>query len=92
MFIIFYVCFITGRDSKIYVFRLSEFEPDTQKETKSKLDLKDHKLERTRGCSMYAISKPGGSRLKMVKTILYTCTKSHHALFGVNDAAVKKCK
>lgn len=58
--------FYKGRDSKIYVFRLSEFEPDTQKEVKSKLDLKDHKLERTRGCSMYAVSKPGGSRLKMV--------------------------
>lgn len=56
-----------GRDSKIYVFRLSEFEQDTQKDVKSKLDLKDHKLERTKGCSMYAISKPGGSRLKMVK-------------------------
>ncbi|XP_015370838.1 PREDICTED: GTPase-activating Rap/Ran-GAP domain-like protein 3 [Diuraphis noxia] len=54
-----------GRDSKIYVFRLSEFDADMQTEVKSKPDLKDHKLERTRGCSMYAISKPGGSRLKM---------------------------
>lgn len=63
----FHHIFLTaGRDSKIYVFRLSEFEQDIQKEVKSKLDLKDHKLERTRGCSMYAISKPGGSRLKMV--------------------------
>jgi hypothetical protein len=66
--------YVVGRDSKIYVFRLSEFEPETQKEVKSKSDLKDHKLERTRGCSMYAISKPGGSRLKMVniiKTIIF---------------------
>ncbi|XP_050528670.1 GTPase-activating Rap/Ran-GAP domain-like protein 3 isoform X2 [Daktulosphaira vitifoliae] len=55
-----------GRDSKIYVFRLSEFEMGTQKEIKNKIDLKDHKLEKTRGCSMYAISKSGGSRLKMV--------------------------
>ncbi|XP_025208054.1 GTPase-activating Rap/Ran-GAP domain-like protein 3 isoform X1 [Melanaphis sacchari] len=55
-----------GRDSKIYVFRLSEFDADILTEVKSKPDLKDHKLERTRGCSMYAISKPGGSRLKMV--------------------------
>ncbi|XP_050432904.1 GTPase-activating Rap/Ran-GAP domain-like protein 3 [Adelges cooleyi] len=55
-----------GRDSKIYVFRLSEFEADAQREVKNKLDIKDHKLERTRGCSMYAVSKQGGSRLKMV--------------------------
>ncbi|KAE9540657.1 hypothetical protein AGLY_003902 [Aphis glycines] len=60
------VVIVYGRDSKIYVFRLSEFDADIQTEVKSKPDLKDHKLERTRGCSMYAISKPGGSRLKMV--------------------------
>lgn len=81
--------YCTGRDSKIYVFRLSEFEPDTQKEAKSKSDLKDHKLERTRGCSMYAISKPGGSRLKMVQTI-FACTKLYCALFGVNGHKKKK--
>jgi hypothetical protein len=64
-----YYFVVAGRDSKIYVFRLSEFDADVQTEVKSKPDLKDHKLERTRGCSMYAISKPGGSRLKMVNIL-----------------------
>ncbi|XP_075227777.1 GTPase-activating Rap/Ran-GAP domain-like protein 3 isoform X2 [Lycorma delicatula] len=63
-----------GRDSKIHVFRLSDFEGDsssgsTGENVKSRLDLKEHRLERTRGCSMYAVSRPGGSHLRMVVSL-----------------------
>ncbi|KAK3891489.1 hypothetical protein Pcinc_004619 [Petrolisthes cinctipes] len=53
------------RDGKIHVFRLSDFEcEDDHMRTKS--ELKEHRLERTKGCHMYAISRPGGSHLRMV--------------------------
>ncbi|XP_065200520.1 GTPase-activating Rap/Ran-GAP domain-like protein 3 isoform X3 [Planococcus citri] len=59
-----------GRDSKIHVFRLSDFESDVISSSdfvlKGRQDLKEHKIERTRGCIMYATSKPGGSHLRMV--------------------------
>lgn len=61
---------LTGRDSKIHVFRLSDFESDVVSSNdfilKGRLDFKEHKIERTRGCIMYATSKPGGSHLRMV--------------------------
>jgi len=59
---------ISGRDSKIHVFRLSDFDGDfnTESSAMGRQDLKEHRLERTRGCHMYAISRPGGSHLRMV--------------------------
>lgn len=63
----------SGRDSKIHVFRLSDFENDIISGSdfvlKGRQDLKEHKIERTRGCIMYATSKPGGSHLRMVNII-----------------------
>ncbi|KAF2361378.1 Rap GTPase activating protein domain [Trinorchestia longiramus] len=60
-----------GRDSKVHVFRLTDFDcdstsPNFEERIRSKADLKDHKLERTKGCHLYAISRPGGSHLRMV--------------------------
>lgn len=63
----------SGRDSKIHVFRLSDFDGDVvgnDSVLKNRGDLKEHRLERTRGCTMYAISRPGGSHLRMVKNIV----------------------
>nr|CAD7462843.1 unnamed protein product [Timema tahoe] len=59
-----------GRDSKIHVFRLSDFDGELSGETtaRGRADLKEHRLERTRGCQMYVISRPGGSHLRMVST------------------------
>ncbi|XP_068243929.1 GTPase-activating Rap/Ran-GAP domain-like protein 3 [Palaemon carinicauda] len=57
-----------GRDSKIHVFRLSDFECDDDR-IRAKADLKDHRLERTKGCHLYAISRPGGSHLRMVVAV-----------------------
>ncbi|PNF14495.1 GTPase-activating Rap/Ran-GAP domain-like protein 3 [Cryptotermes secundus] len=60
-----------GRDSKIHVFRLSDFDGDFSNEgsARGRQDLKEHRLERTRGCHMYAISRAGGSHLRMVVAI-----------------------
>ncbi|XP_014288553.3 GTPase-activating Rap/Ran-GAP domain-like protein 3 isoform X2 [Halyomorpha halys] len=57
----------TGRDSKMHVFRLSDFERDG--EVRSRPDMKEHKLERTRGCNLYAVSRPGGSHLRVVVSL-----------------------
>lgn len=58
-----------GKDGKIYVFRLSDFEqePNEGSQPKSKHDLKEHRLERTKGCHLYAVSRPGNSHLRMVR-------------------------
>ncbi|KAK9752078.1 CNH domain [Popillia japonica] len=53
----------SSKEGKIYVFRLSQIEAMT--ETKSRFDVKEHRLERSRGTHLYAISRPGGSRLRM---------------------------
>ncbi|KAK7071986.1 GTPase-activating Rap/Ran-GAP domain-like protein 3 [Halocaridina rubra] len=58
----------TGRDSKIHVFRLSDFECDDER-IKTKADLKEHRLERTKGCHLYSLSRPGGSHLRMVVAV-----------------------
>ncbi|XP_041371207.1 GTPase-activating Rap/Ran-GAP domain-like protein 3 isoform X2 [Gigantopelta aegis] len=56
-----------GKDSRINVIRLADFEGEHNETTaRTKADLKDHKLERTKGCLLYAINKPGGSHLRLV--------------------------
>lgn len=56
---------LSGRDGKIHVFRLSDFECEDD-HVRTKSELKEHRLERTKGCHIYAISRPGGSHLRMV--------------------------
>ncbi|KAG8189266.1 hypothetical protein JTE90_019027 [Oedothorax gibbosus] len=59
-----------GRDSRIHVFRLSDFEGEFNESLiRTKADVKDHKIERTKGCQLYALSRPGGSHLRMVVAI-----------------------
>ncbi|XP_070532264.1 GTPase-activating Rap/Ran-GAP domain-like protein 3 isoform X3 [Ptychodera flava] len=59
-----------GKECKVYVFRLSDFEGEHNEYVlRTKTDCKDHKLERTRGCHLYALSRPGGSHLRMVVAI-----------------------
>ncbi|XP_065169391.1 GTPase-activating Rap/Ran-GAP domain-like protein 3 isoform X3 [Atheta coriaria] len=57
----------SNREGKIYVFRLSQLELIT--EPKTRMDLKEHRLERTRGTHLYALSRTGGSRLRMCVAI-----------------------
>ncbi|CAG0915419.1 unnamed protein product [Notodromas monacha] len=54
-----------GRDGKIFVFRLSDFERDSLEEPLNKQDIRDHRLERTKGCHLFALSRPGGAHLRM---------------------------
>ncbi|MPC78155.1 GTPase-activating Rap/Ran-GAP domain-like protein 3 [Portunus trituberculatus] len=49
----------------MHVFRLSDFEGEEER-VRTKGDLKEHRLEKTKGCHLYAISRPGGSHLRMV--------------------------
>ncbi|XP_076347527.1 GTPase-activating Rap/Ran-GAP domain-like protein 3 [Tachypleus tridentatus] len=59
-----------GRDSKIHVFRLSEFEGEhIEQSVRGKLEIKENRLEKTRGCHLYALSRPGGSHLRMVVAV-----------------------
>ncbi|XP_022244484.1 GTPase-activating Rap/Ran-GAP domain-like protein 3 [Limulus polyphemus] len=59
-----------GRDSRIYVYRLSDFESEASENgVRNKTDLRDHRLEKTKGCHLYAISRPGDSHLRMVVAI-----------------------
>ena len=51
----------------MHVFRLSDFEGEDER-VRSKGELKEHRLEKTKGCHLYAISRPGGSHLRMVSS------------------------
>ncbi|XP_022255990.1 GTPase-activating Rap/Ran-GAP domain-like protein 3, partial [Limulus polyphemus] len=57
-----------GKDSRIYVFSLSDFDSETRESggVRNKSDLRDHRLEKTKGCHLYAISRPCDSHLRMV--------------------------
>ncbi|XP_075553462.1 GTPase-activating Rap/Ran-GAP domain-like protein 3 isoform X3 [Dermacentor variabilis] len=59
-----------GRDSRVHVFRLTDFEGDSANSlVRTRADLRDHKLERTKGCHLYALSRPGGSHLRMAAAV-----------------------
>ncbi|XP_064458202.1 GTPase-activating Rap/Ran-GAP domain-like protein 3 isoform X3 [Ornithodoros turicata] len=58
-----------GRDSRIHVFRLTDFEGEANNGVRNRSDLREHKLERTKGCHIYGISRPGGSHLRMVVAV-----------------------
>lgn len=45
------------KDSKVYVFRLSQIENCT--EIWTRMEAKDYRMERTRGVHLYALSRPG---------------------------------
>lgn len=59
-----------GKDSKIHVFRLLDFEGEYNEHTvRTRLDCRDHRLDRTKGCHIYALSRPGTSHLRMVVAV-----------------------
>ncbi|XP_022237896.1 GTPase-activating Rap/Ran-GAP domain-like protein 3 [Limulus polyphemus] len=59
-----------GRDGRIHVFRLSDFEIEPKENgVRGKADIRDHRLEKTKGCHLYAISRPGDSHLRMVVAV-----------------------
>ncbi|XP_052788627.1 GTPase-activating Rap/Ran-GAP domain-like protein 3 [Mya arenaria] len=59
-----------GKDGKVCVFRLLDFEGEASEgQVLSRADCKEHKMEKTKGCHIYAVSRPGGSHLRMVVAI-----------------------
>ena len=64
-----------GRDSRMHVFRLSSFESDacgSEPAAFSRQPMKEQRLERTKGTHLYAVSRLGGSHLRMVKHETHT--------------------
>lgn len=49
---------------RIHVFRLSEFQDD-EIDCRSRVDIRDRRIEKTRGCHLYSISKSGEAHLRM---------------------------
>lgn len=50
----------SNKEFKVYVFRLAQLE--TSNEPLSRCDLKDHRMDKTKGVHLYSISKPGTYR------------------------------
>ncbi|KAK5649770.1 hypothetical protein RI129_000799 [Pyrocoelia pectoralis] len=57
----------SNREGKVYVFRLSQIESIT--DCRSRYEIKEHRMEKTRGTHLYALSRTGGSRLRMCVAI-----------------------
>lgn len=59
----------TNKDShRIHVFRIKEFKEEFIK-VRNRIDVKDRRIEKTRGCHLYATSKGGDGHLRMVVAI-----------------------
>ncbi|XP_052525378.1 GTPase-activating Rap/Ran-GAP domain-like protein 3 isoform X10 [Tympanuchus pallidicinctus] len=60
-----------GKDSRLLVFRLSSVQKDieTKQVIRSKYDCRENKLERTKGCHLYAINTHHGGELRIVVAI-----------------------
>lgn len=59
----------TNKDGhRIHVFRIKEFREELVK-VRSRIEIKDRRIEKTRGCHLYAISKGGDGHLRMVVSI-----------------------
>ncbi|KAI1232246.1 GTPase-activating Rap/Ran-GAP domain-like protein 3, partial [Lamprotornis superbus] len=74
-----------GKDSRILVFRLNAIQKaiETKKIIRSKYDCRENKLERTKGCHLYAINTHHGSELRIVVAIrnkLLLVTKKYNSL------------
>lgn len=59
----------TNRDGhRIHVFRLKEFQGD-QFKSKSRIEVKDRRIERTRSCHLFSASKNSGGYLKLIVAV-----------------------
>ncbi|XP_078282144.1 GTPase-activating Rap/Ran-GAP domain-like protein 3 isoform X2 [Rhinoraja longicauda] len=60
-----------GKDARLFVFRLSSIKRalEERQMVKSKSDCKDNKLEKTKGCHLYAINTHHGNELRIVVAI-----------------------
>ncbi|XP_055643647.1 GTPase-activating Rap/Ran-GAP domain-like protein 3 isoform X2 [Toxorhynchites rutilus septentrionalis] len=53
---------------RVHVFRLNEFADDRIGQ-RSRIDVKDRRIEKTRGCHLYAISRAGEAHLRMAVAV-----------------------
>ncbi|XP_054086487.1 GTPase-activating Rap/Ran-GAP domain-like protein 3 isoform X2 [Zeugodacus cucurbitae] len=64
---------LTNRDAhRIHVFRLREFQPRNSEETlrcRSRAEVKERRIDRTRGCHLYASSRVSGGHLRLVVAV-----------------------
>lgn len=64
---------LTNRDAhRIHVFRLREFQPRNDEETllcRSRAEVKERRIERTRGCHLYASSRINGGQLRLIVAV-----------------------
>ncbi|XP_061867322.1 GTPase-activating Rap/Ran-GAP domain-like protein 3 isoform X6 [Colius striatus] len=60
-----------GKDSRLFVFRLSAIQKgiETKQTIRSKYDCRENKLERTKGCHLYAINTHHGNELRIIVAI-----------------------
>ncbi|XP_063208881.1 GTPase-activating Rap/Ran-GAP domain-like protein 3 isoform X9 [Chroicocephalus ridibundus] len=82
-----------GKDSRILVFRLSAVQKDieTKQMIRSKYDCRENKLERTKGCHLYAINTHHGSELRIVVAIrnkLLLVTKKYNPCNSLTSSSV----
>ncbi|NXU53089.1 GARL3 protein, partial [Turnix velox] len=81
------------KDSRILVFRLSTVQKDieTKQIIRSKYDCRENKLERTKGCHLYAINTHHGSELRIVVAIrnkLLLVTKKYNLCKSLTSNSV----
>ncbi|XP_075375749.1 GTPase-activating Rap/Ran-GAP domain-like protein 3 isoform X6 [Mycteria americana] len=82
-----------GKDSRLLVFRLSAVQKDieTKQMIRSKYDCRENKLERTKGCHLYAINTHHGSELRIVVAIrnkLLLVTKKYNPRNSLTSSSV----
>ncbi|XP_064891371.1 GTPase-activating Rap/Ran-GAP domain-like protein 3 isoform X9 [Columba livia] len=82
-----------GKDSRLLVFRLSAVKKyiETKQMIRSKHDCRENKLERTKGCHLYAINTHHGSELRIVVAIrnkLLLVTKKYNPCNSLTSSSL----
>ncbi|XP_014459050.1 GTPase-activating Rap/Ran-GAP domain-like protein 3 isoform X6 [Alligator mississippiensis] len=82
-----------GKDSRLLVFRLSAVQKgiETKQMAKNKYDCRENKLEKTKGCHLYAINTHHSSELRIVAAIrnkLLLITKKYNRCNSLTNASL----
>uniref|UniRef100_A0A8D0SFD5 GTPase-activating Rap/Ran-GAP domain-like protein 3 n=1 Tax=Sus scrofa TaxID=9823 RepID=A0A8D0SFD5_PIG len=79
-----------GKDARLFVFRLSAVQRGVEgKAVRGKCDCRENKLEKTKGCHLYAINTHHSRELRVVVAIrnkLLLITRKHSKPSGVTSA------
>ncbi|XP_075842029.1 GTPase-activating Rap/Ran-GAP domain-like protein 3 isoform X4 [Microtus pennsylvanicus] len=83
-----------GKDARLFVFRLSVVQKglDSRQTGRSRSDCRENKLEKTKGCHLYAINTHHSRELRIVVAIrnklLLITRKQHNKPTGVSGASL----